>query len=171
MNFILSIHSEQTGSNTYPATKFRQVLDLVSGPERSGLRKGRFWVRPRFPVWLCHPHASSQGYKTFFLRPFVKLFLWFLFFILKSFSPNFANFLCLKIYFWGWVCCMAARVFTLGRMVQGILKGDVSLYCWPPVWLVSNQLYDNWQFLFLFAKQTNPNQSNRRSMVQWYFPL
>jgi len=26
-------------------------------------------------------------------------------------------------------------------------------------------------FLFLFAKQTNPNQSNRRSMVQWYFPL
>jgi hypothetical protein len=30
---------------------------------------------------------------------------------------------------------------------------------------------DNWQFLFLFAKQTNPNQSNRRSMVQWYFPL
>jgi len=22
-----------------------------------------------------------------------------------------------------------------------------------------------------FAKQTNPNQSNRRSTVQWYFPL
>jgi hypothetical protein len=44
-----------------------------------------------------------------------------------------------------------------------ILKGEVSLYCWPPVWLVWNQLYDNnWQFLFLFAKQTNPNQSNRR---------
>jgi len=31
-----------------------------------------------------------------------------------------------------------------------------------------------WQlifFLFLFAKQTNPNQSNRRSIVQWYFTL
>jgi len=55
--------------------------------------------------------------------------------------------------------------------VQGILKGEVSLYCWPPVWLVWNQLYDNWQFLFLFAKQTNPNQSTRRSTVQWYFPL
>jgi len=53
---------------------------------------------------------------------------------------------------------------------QGILKGEVSLYHWPPVWLVWNQLYDNWQLLFLFAKQTNPNQSNRRSMVQWYFP-
>ncbi len=52
-----------------------------------------------------------------------------------------------------------------------ILKGEVSLYRWPPVWLVWNQLHDNWQFLFLFAKQTNPNQSNRRSMVQWYFPL
>jgi hypothetical protein len=32
-------------------------------------------------------------------------------------------------------------------------------------------LYDNWQFLFLFANQTNPNQSYRRSTVQWYFPL
>ncbi len=51
---------------------------------------------------------------------------------------------------------------------QGILKGEVSLYHRPPVW---NQLYDNWQFLFLFAKQTKPNQSNRRSTVQWYFPL
>ncbi len=36
---------------------------------------------------------------------------------------------------------------------QGILKEEVSLYHWPPVWLVWNQLYDNWQFLFLFAKQ------------------
>ena len=54
---------------------------------------------------------------------------------------------------------------------QGILKGEVSLYGWPPVWLVWNQLYDNWQFLFLFLKQTNAHQSNRRSMVQWYFPL
>ncbi len=50
---------------------------------------------------------------------------------------------------------------------QGTLKGEVSLYCWPPVWLVWNQLYDNWQFLFLFAKQVNPN---RRSTVQRYFP-
>ncbi len=54
---------------------------------------------------------------------------------------------------------------------QGILKRELSLYCWPPVWLVWNQLYDNWQFLFLFAKQTNPNQSNRRPKVQWYLPL
>ena len=44
---------------------------------------------------------------------------------------------------------------------QGILKGEVSLYHWTPVWLVWNQLYDNWQFLFFFAKQANPNQSNR----------
>jgi hypothetical protein len=27
-----------------------------------------------------------------------------------------------------------------------------------------------WQMTIFFAKQTNPNQSNRRSMVQWYFP-
>ncbi len=50
-------------------------------------------------------------------------------------------------------------------------SGEVSLYHWPPVWLLWNQLYDNWHFLFLIVKQTNPNQSNRRSMVQWYFPL
>ncbi len=48
---------------------------------------------------------------------------------------------------------------------QGILKGEASLYHWPPVWLVWNQLYGNWQFLFLFAKEINPNQSNRRSVV------
>jgi len=54
---------------------------------------------------------------------------------------------------------------------QRILNGELSLYRWPPVWLVWNQLFYNWQYLFLFAKQTNTNQSNRRSMVQWYFPL
>jgi len=48
---------------------------------------------------------------------------------------------------------------------QGILKGEASLYHWPPVWLVWNQLYDYWQFLFFFAKQTNPNQSTGG---QWY---
>jgi hypothetical protein len=54
------------------------------------------------------------------------------------------------------------RLWAKWHLVQGIRKGEVSLYHWPPVWLVWNQLYDNWQFLFLFAKQTNPNQSNRR---------
>jgi hypothetical protein len=60
-----------------------------------------------------------------------------------------------------------------GRFVehQVILKGEVSLYRWPPVRRVWNQLFDHWHFLFLCAKQTNPNQSNRRSTVQWYFPL
>ena len=37
--------------------------------------------------------------------------------------------------------------------------------------LTSLESYENWNFLFLFAKQTNSNQSNRRSMVQWYFLL
>ncbi len=35
---------------------------------------------------------------------------------------------------------------------QGILKGDLSLYHWPPVWLVLNQLYDYWNFLFFICK-------------------
>ncbi len=37
-------------------------------------------------------------------------------------------------------------------MDQGTLKGKVSMYHWLPVWLVWNQLFDNWQILFLFAK-------------------
>jgi len=35
-------------------------------------------------------------------------------------------------------------VLPPGGWQQGILKGEVSLYHWPPVWLVWNQLYDNW---------------------------
>ena len=31
---------------------------------------------------------------------------------------------------------------------QGILKGEVSLYRWPPVWLVWNQLYETDNFCF-----------------------
>ncbi len=62
-------------------------------------------------------------------------------------------------------------ILTLEKVIQGIPKGEVSLYSWLPVWLVWNQLYDNWQLLFLFPKQTNPNQSNRRSMVQILPPL
>ncbi len=52
-----------------------------------------------------------------------------------------------------------------------ILKGEVSLYHWPPACLFRNQLYDSWQFLPLFVKQSNPNQSNRGSTVQWCGPL
>ncbi len=71
-----------------------------------------------------------------------------------------------------YVCLDLLRLSRKLRLLnQGILKGEVSLYCWPPVWLVWNQLSAYRQFLFLFAKQANPNQSNRRSTVQWYFPL
>jgi len=55
---------------------------------------------------------------------------------------------------WGWRGC-----------TQGILKWEVSLYRWPPVWLVWDQLYDNWQFLFLFAKRLIPTS---QTGGQWY---
>ncbi len=44
--------------------------------------------------------------------------------------------------------CKSFYGCNLQMLVQGILKGEVSLYRWPLVWLVWNQLYDNWQFLF-----------------------
>ncbi len=71
--------------------------------------------------------------------------------------------------FYGNNFCPNLISYSVSCFHQRILKGEVSLYCCPPVWVVWNQLYDNWQFLFLVGKQTNPNQSNRRSMVQWYF--
>jgi hypothetical protein len=46
---------------------------------------------------------------------------------------------------------------------QGTLKGEVSLYYRPPVWLVWNQLSDNWKFSFLFAKQTGGQLYNDTS--------
>jgi hypothetical protein len=49
----------------------------------------------------------------------------------------------------------------------GNTKGESITVSLSLVWLVWNQLYGNWQFLFLFAEQTNPNQSNRRPMIQW----
>ncbi len=64
--------------------------------------------------------------------------------------------------------CMGSVVLIMSwiylHIHQGILKGEVSLYHWPPVWLVQNQLYDYWQFLFLFAKQTNPKQSVKQEV-------
>ncbi len=40
----------------------------------------------------------------------------------------------------------------LSNLKQGTLKGEVSLYHWPPVWLVCYQLYDNWQFFVFICK-------------------
>ncbi len=54
---------------------------------------------------------------------------------------------------------------------QGILKGEVSLNCWPPVWLVWNQLYDNWQFFVLFEKQTNPKPVKQKVNITVILPL
>ncbi len=63
-----------------------------------------------------------------------------------------------------------SHTHTHTQTYQVIQKGEVSLYHWTPLWLVWNQLYDKWQYLFLFATWTTPNQSNTRSRVQWYFP-
>ncbi len=53
----------------------------------------------------------------------------------------------------------------MGTFQQGILKGEVSLYRWPPVWLFWISLKQKLSAVI----QLIPNQSNRRSTVQWYF--
>ncbi len=54
---------------------------------------------------------------------------------------------------------------------QGILKGESITVPLTSCLTDLESAVWNCNFLFLFAIQTNPNQSNRRSMVQWYFPL
>jgi len=76
----------------------------------------------------------------------------------------------IRKFWWKWSVANTALSYNQS-LNQGILKGEVSLYRWPPVCLVWNQLHYNRPFLFLFAKQANLNRSNRRSMLQWYFPL
>ncbi len=53
----------------------------------------------------------------------------------------------------------------LKRPVVFILKGEVSLYRWPCVWLVWIHLFCKQKQKISVAIQLIPNQSNRRSMV------
>ncbi len=48
--------------------------------------------------------------------------------------------------------------------------GEVSLYRWPPAWLVWISLFCKLKQNLSVVLQLIPNQSNRRSTVQWYFP-
>jgi hypothetical protein len=48
----------------------------------------------------------------------------------------------------------------------GNTKGEVSLYHWPPVWLVWNQLYDYWQVLFIYLQ--NRLIQTSQTGGQWY---
>ncbi len=78
------------------------------------------------------------------LKPSIYATLW---------GVNLRHYRCITQRFWLRLrshCC-PKKFYDIG---QGTLKGEVLLYCWPPVWLVWNQLYDNWTFSFLFAIQT-----------------
>ncbi len=51
-------------------------------------------------------------------------------------------------------------------LLQGILKGEVSLYHWPPVWLIWNQLYEQLT-IFVFYFQNRLIQTSQTG-GQWY---
>ena len=57
-------------------------------------------------------------------------------------------------------------LFILHAWSQGILKGKVSLYHWPPVWLFWTELYDNWQF-FCFYLQNRLIQTSQTGGQQY----
>jgi hypothetical protein len=76
-------------------------------------------------------------------------------------------------------CCLSAKPkatldqyfspFSLSRLGSspqpGNTKGEVSLYHWPPVWLVWISLFCKYKQLSVVI-QLIPNKSNRRSTVQ-----
>jgi hypothetical protein len=70
---------------------------------------------------------------------------------------------------------LSLKGLHLGRLwaclQQRILKGEILLYCWPPVWLVWISLFWNYKQKLSVIIQLIPNQSNRRWIIQWYFPL
>ncbi len=116
-----------------------------------------FWYKTKRFLYFCSiPYSYVHNLRLLFKPVHYHLMLY--------------NFVYSHNFFIDFHLRFALKLWT-GMIAAGNTKREVSQYRWPPVWLVWNQLYDNWQFLFLFAKQTNPNQSNRRSMVQWYSPL
>ncbi len=56
------------------------------------------------------------------------------------------------------------QVVILLNKMQGILKGEVSLYHWPPVWLIWIQLYDKTFFVFICKTDYSVSQTGG----QWY---
>ncbi len=76
-------------------------------------------------------------------------------------GPTWENFLKLII--------TPTRTFSVSY--HRILKGEVSLYCWPPVWPVWISLFCKSKQLLSVVIQLIPNQSSRRSAEQWYFPV
>ena len=49
--------------------------------------------------------------------------------------------------------------------------GEVSLYGWPPVYPLGFSCFAYVELATDLLVRSNPNPSNRRSTVQWYFPL
>ncbi len=60
---------------------------------------------------------------------------------------------------------MIGYIGKICQQNQGILKGEVSLYCRPSVWLVWIQLYDKWQICFYFQ---NRLIQTSQTGGQWY---
>jgi hypothetical protein len=68
----------------------------------------------------------------------------------------------IRKFWWKWSVANTALSYNQS-LNQGILKGEVSLYRWPPVCLVWNQLYDNWHFFL-----QNRLIETSRTGGQWY---
>ncbi len=60
--------------------------------------------------------------------------------------------------------------FNFERSDQGMLKGEVSLYHWPPIWMVWISLLCKLKQKLSVVIQLIPNKSNRRSTVLVILP-
>ena len=67
--------------------------------------------------------------------------------------------------------CLRKGIVTRGREHSFTLSGEVSLYGWSPVFLFGFSCFVYAEVVTYLIVWFNPKQSNRRSAIQWYFPL
>jgi len=54
--------------------------------------------------------------------------------------------------------------------LPGNIKEEVTLYCWPPVWLVWNLLYDN-RRLFFFGLSRFWTEAQNKESLKWLYSV
>ena len=69
-----------------------------------------------------------------------------------------------------WLRSVYSNWLFIQRTLTYFVRGNITVN-WPPVWLVRTWPNSKSVYSFNSTKQQNPNQSNRRSAVKWYFPL
>jgi len=120
------------------------------------------WSRPSLlPTALLSTHPLS---KTCLKQKFRWI-------ISKIFTLFSLKFVIQSIFMVCWILVEWLHSQKCPTIFQGTLKGEVSLYRWPPVWPVRISLFCKQKQKLSIVIQLIPNLSNKRSTAECYFPL